>query len=104
MGKFVFRSRFENQNVVHSDIDEQIMGVIRERDAAEFANFQQIKSNTAILFRKPLANDIFDNLYQYIDSAMGVVATAIDRLFPDAEYANNANTQEAGGRHGDLLS
>ena len=86
---FRFRCRLENQNRVSADIDEETMAVVHRRGESEFPASEQIKTNTAVLFRKDLHESLFDELSQWIDRSLAVVAEAIDSVFPDARYADD---------------
>jgi hypothetical protein len=86
--EFVFRCRLENQNTVHDEIDERVMGLIEKRGLDGFPGCKHIKRNTAIIFRQPLVDELLDELNHHIDTAVGLVETAVDEIFPDSEYAN----------------
>lgn len=86
VNRFMFRARFENQDVVSKILDETVMEVVRSKGDEMFPNSEQIKSNTAILFKREIGNELFENVNQFIDSAVLVCEEAVDRLFPDSQY------------------
>lgn len=86
--RFMFRCRFENQNSVNESIDESVMEIISSQSPVEFSNSFHQKSNTAILFRHELKDDLFDRLYQVIDKAIIICEEAVDAIFPDELYVN----------------
>ncbi len=94
-GQFAFQCRFENKNLVHPDLDEEVMKLVKERGVEIFPDPTHIKSNTAVLFRRPLASDLFDNLTQYVNDATMTITAAVNQIFPDADYA--AQGEENGG-------
>lgn len=85
--QFRFQCRFENKNLVHPDLDEEVMKLVKERGVEIFPDPIHVKSSTAVLFRRPLASDLFDNLTQYVNHATMTITAAVDRIFPDADYA-----------------
>lgn len=92
--RFMFRCRLENQNSVHNNIDEKVMELISQKKTEEFPNAVHQKSNTGILFRHELKDDLFDILYQQIDNAIKVCEEAIDAIFPDSQYDNSEDIFE----------
>jgi len=95
MGRFVLRCRLENQNNVNAEIDETVDQLIRDERAAAFPGHDHIKSSTTILFKRDLGEELLDNINQYVDSALDVVAEAIDRIFPDADYSAEVQVDES---------
>lgn len=83
---FVFQCRFENQNIVHADIDEQIIHRVTTVGEQDFPDFEHVKTNTAILFRRPLSSSLFDTINQIVDGSLRVIETSIDNIFPDDDY------------------
>ena len=94
LNRFMFRARFENQNVVSPVLDETVMEVVRSKGDEMFPNSEQIKSNTAILFKREIANELFENMNQFIDSAVVVCEEAVDKIFPDSQYHSIAPSIE----------
>lgn len=92
--RFMFRSRLENQNIVNDSIDEKVMGLIAQKEAEMFLNAVHRKSNTVILFRHELKDELFDNLNQLIDDSIKICEEAIDLLFPDSQYGNSDSVRE----------
>lgn len=86
INRFSFRARFENQNIVSPILDETVMEVVRSNGAEMFPNSELIKSNTAILFKREIGNELFENLNQYIDAAILACEEAVYRVFPDFDY------------------
>ena len=94
-GQFTFQCRFENKNLVHPDLDEEVMKLVKEQGVEIFPDPIHIKSNTAVLYRRPLVSDLIDNLTQYVKDATTTVTDAVDQIFPDADYA--AQMEKNGG-------
>ncbi len=88
-GRFMFRARFENANIVDKNLDEKIIEILNRDKPEECLNMDQIKSNTAIIFRHELKDELFDNLHDYIDKALEICERAVDEMFPDHLYVNS---------------
>lgn len=90
LDRFMFRCRLENQNTIAEDIDEQAFGIVQKRGENEFPGAHHVKANTAILFRYPLQDSLFDELNRNVDRALGAVEQAIEIILPDDRYVGAA--------------
>lgn len=83
---FVFQCRFENQNLAHSEIDEEICRIIDDKPDA-YPLSEHVKANTAILFKRKLSSELFDTINQMVEDSLSIIAQAVNSVFPDEAYA-----------------
>lgn len=94
-GRFVFQCRLENSNDVETNIDETAQDIIKSKDPSRFPDYCLIKTNTAIISKWELSDELYDKISQIIDDAVLVCEETVDKVFPDSAYSGEKPKEDS---------